>query len=185
MAAIRRHGPEVSVDEMAAAAAVSKPVLYSEFGDKCGIAEAIAVELTARSERRVLGAMADSGAADMTAALRLAIEGFIDLVTDEPEVYRFIVRSIRSTDLGLLDNSLVRTLQTRFEQMARVLVPEGDPALLRVIAHATFGFMVAAVESWLASPEPPRDELVERLATVLASGFVAVRDGRAPVTGRG
>jgi hypothetical protein len=54
-----------------------------------------------------------------------------------------------------------------------------------VIAHATFGFMVAAVESWLASPEPPRDELVERLATVLARGFEAVRDEAGPATGRG
>jgi len=184
MVAIRLHGPEVSVDEMATAAEVSKPVLYSEFGDKSGIAEAIAVELTERSERRILGALAGSGSVDMTAALRLAIDGFIDLVTDEPEIYQFIVRSIRATDRGLLDNSLVRTLQARFEQVAAVLVPDGDPALLRVIAHATFGFMVAAVESWLASPEPPRDELVERLATVLARGFEAVRDEGGLATGR-
>jgi AcrR family transcriptional regulator len=169
---------------MATAAQVSKPVLYSEFGDKSGIAEAIAVELTARSERRVLGALAGPGSVDMTEALRLAIDGFIDLVTDEPEIYQFIVRSIRTTDRGLLDNSLVRTLQARFELVAAVLVPDGDPALLRVIAHATFGFMVAAVESWLASPEPPRAELVERLATVLARGFEAVRDEGGPATGR-
>jgi AcrR family transcriptional regulator len=164
---------------------VSKPVLYSEFGDKHGIAEAIAVELTERSERRVLSAWSASGSVDMTAALRLAIDGFIDLVTDEPEVYRFIVRSVRATDRGLLDNSLVRTLQGRFEQVATVLVPDGDPSLLRVIAHATFGFMVAAVESWLADPVPPRGELVERLATVLARGFDAVRDPGGPATDRG
>ena len=51
IAAIRRVGPDASVDEMAAEAGVCKPVLYAEFGDKYGIADAIAVEIVERSER--------------------------------------------------------------------------------------------------------------------------------------
>jgi AcrR family transcriptional regulator len=174
MAAIRRGGPDVSVDEMAAAAEVSKPVLYAEFGDKYGIGEAIAVELTQRSERVLMDSLATTGSLEVTTALRLGVTGFIDIVTNEPEIYQFIVRSIRSNDRGLLDNSLVRSLQARFELVAGLLAPDADPALLRVIAHGTFGFMVAAVESWLASQAPPRDELVENLVTVLANGFHAV-----------
>ncbi len=174
MAAIRRVGPEASVDEMAAEAEVSKPVLYAEFGDKYGIGEAIAVELTRRSERVLMESLSAEGTLEMTVALRLGVNGFIDIVTDEPEIYRFIVRSIRSNDRGLLDNSLVRSLQARFELVAGLLAPDADPALLRVIAHGTFGFMVASVESWLTSQQPPRDVLVESLVTVLANGFHAV-----------
>ena len=59
MGAIRVHGPDVSVDDMAAAAGVSKPVLYGEFGDKVGIGEAIAVELGERGERVVIEGPAD------------------------------------------------------------------------------------------------------------------------------
>jgi AcrR family transcriptional regulator len=180
MAAIRHTGPDASVEEMAAAAGVSKPVLYAEFGDKHGIGEAIAVELAERSERRMMEALAASDTLEMATALRHAIDGFIDLVADEPEIYRFIVRSIRSADQGLLDNSLVRTLQARFELAAGVLVPGGDPAVTRILAHATFGFMVAAVESWQGAGRPPRDELVQSLVTVLASGFEAVASGAAP-----
>src|SRR3954451_2832852 len=57
MAAIREHGPDVSVDDMPAPAGVSKPVLYATFGDKVGIGEAIAVELGARGERDVIDEM--------------------------------------------------------------------------------------------------------------------------------
>jgi hypothetical protein len=121
----------------------------------------------------------------METALRHAIDGFIDLVADEPEIYRFIVRSIRSSDMGLLDNSLVRALQARFALVAGVLVPDGDPAVIRVLAHATFGFMVAAVESWQGAGRPPRDDLVQSLVTVLASGFEAVAGSPATATGLG
>jgi len=174
MAAIRRAGPDVSVDEMAAEAEVSKPVLYATFGDKYGIGEAIAVELTERSERRILESLSATGTLEVKPALTVAVDGFIDLITNEPEVYRFIARSIRSHDRGLLDNSLVRALQARFELVAGMLAPDADPDLVRVIAHGTFGFMLAAVESWVASPAPPREELVENLVAVLANGFHAV-----------
>ncbi len=173
MAAIRRAGPDVSVDEMAAEAEVSKPVLYAEFGDKYGIGEAIAVELTERGERRLMASISETGVPEMTVALRFGVNAFIDIVTDEPEIYRFIARSIRSNDRGLFDNSLVRALQARFELVANVLAPEVDSDLLRVIAHGTFGFMIASVESWLLTPTPPRDELVESLVTILAKGFQA------------
>ncbi len=174
MAAIRRAGPDVSVDEMAAEAEVSKPVLYAEFGDKFGIGEAIAVELTARSERILLDSMAADGTLQMTTTLRYGVERFIDIVVNEPEIYQFIVRSIRGNDRGLLDNSLVRSLQAHFELVAGVLAPDTDSALVRVIAHGTLGFMVASVESWLVSQAPPREEVVESLVAVLANGFHAV-----------
>ena len=176
IAAIRRIGPDASVDEMAAEAGVSKPVLYAEFGDKYGIADAIAVEIVERSERDLMGEIARTGAVEMTTALRLGVEGFFDIVTGEPAIYGFIFRSIRSNDKGLLDNALVRSLQARFELVASVLVPNADPDLLRVMAHGTFGFMIGAIESWLTAQTPPRDELVDNIVLVLANGLQAVSD---------
>ena len=42
--AIRRVGPKASMDEIAAEAGITKPILYSHFGDKAGL-------VTARAER--------------------------------------------------------------------------------------------------------------------------------------
>lgn len=173
MDAIRAHGPDVSVDDMAAAAGVSKPVLYAEFGDKVGIGEAIAVVLGERGEREVIEEMSRGGRLEMRAALSAAINRFMDIVIDEPEIYAFILRSIRTSDKGLLDNALIRTLEGRFQQVAAVLVPAADPDLVDVIAAGTFGFILASVESWRETGRPDRREVVDQLATVLVAGFAA------------
>jgi AcrR family transcriptional regulator len=178
MDAIRSHGPDVSVDDIAAVAGVSKPVLYAEFGDKVGIGEAIAVVLGERGERVVVEEMSKGGRLEMRAALTVAVNRFIDIVIDEPEIYAFILRSIRTSDKGLLDNALIRTLEGRFQQVAAVLEPTADPDLVNVMAAGTFGFILASVESWRETGRPPRDELVDQLATVLVAGFAAA--GAAP-----
>jgi AcrR family transcriptional regulator len=177
MAAIRRGGSDTSVDDMATAAGVSKPVLYAAFGDKNGIAEAIAVELVDRAQRDLLRRLGADEAIDIPVAVRVAIDSFVGTVDAEREIYGFIVRSIRTNDRGLLDNALVRSLEARFEQYATVLAPGIEPALLTIVTHGTFGFMVASVESWLVSRQPPRDELVDHLVAVFLAGFAAVATG--------
>ena len=173
MAAIRAHGPDVSVDEIATEAGVSKPVLYAEFGDKVGIGEAIAVELGDRGERVVVEEISRAGGLEMRRALTVAINRFIDIVIDEPEIYAFILRSIRTSDKGLLDNALIRTLEGRFQQLAKVLAPDADPDLVHVVAAGTFGFILASVESWRDTERPERGVLVDHLASILVQGFAA------------
>ncbi|HEX4867150.1 MAG TPA: TetR/AcrR family transcriptional regulator [Acidimicrobiales bacterium] len=176
-AAVRRHGPDASVEEMAAEAGVSKPVLYAEFGDKYGIADAMAVELVEQGERALMGRLADDPELGLTEALRLAVEGFFDVVTADPAVYGFIFRSIRREDRGLLDNALMRSLQARFEMVAGVLVPGADADVVRVLAHGTFGFIISAIESWSVPRRPPREEAIGYIVTVLASGLLAASGG--------
>jgi AcrR family transcriptional regulator len=174
MAAVRSTGADTSVDDMAAAAGVSKPVLYASFGDKHGIAEALAVELVDRSQQALLDELASGRAVDIPAAVRVAVDSFVRLIEAEPQLYAFIVRSIRTNDRGVLDNALVRSLQVRFEQYGPVLAPGADPALLTIVTHGTFGFMVGAVESWLVSRRPDRDQLVDQLVEVLLAAFATI-----------
>src|SRR5581483_949637 len=51
IACVRGRGPHVSVDELARASGVAKPVLYDVFGDRRGIAAAVAGELADMIER--------------------------------------------------------------------------------------------------------------------------------------
>jgi len=175
--AVRRSGADTSVEEMAVQAGVSKPVLYAEFGDKNGIADAMAVALVEQGERELFARLAQDGHLELEVALRLAVEGFFDIVAADPGVYGFIFRSIRSNDRGLLDNALIRSLQNRFEVVAGVLAPGADPDVVRLLAHGTFGFILSAIESWITRQAPARDDAVDVIVVVLASGLLAARDG--------
>lgn len=174
MAAIREHGPDVSIDELAAAAGVSKPVLYDEFGGKLGIADAIAVELAERVERKVLADLVAGGGFDLPSAVRAVVDGLVTLITDEPALYSFLVRSIRSSDRGFLDNALVRVIHERAGVVLGALAPTVAADHVAVLTDGVFGFLFAAVESWQATKQPPKDELVATLAAVIGEGFKAV-----------
>ncbi|HEY3843009.1 MAG TPA: TetR/AcrR family transcriptional regulator [Acidimicrobiales bacterium] len=174
MAAIRLHGPGASVDDIAGHAGVSKPVLYAEFGDKAGIAEAIALERAEQTERALIAELAASHSLDAGMAVRAAVDSLIALVLDEPEVYAFIVRSMRAGDHGILDNALVRTLHARVSILTDLLAPRADQALLSVVTYGLFGFIFAAVESWQAGQEPSQEVLVDTIVTLVQSGFAAV-----------
>ncbi|HEY1831013.1 MAG TPA: TetR/AcrR family transcriptional regulator [Acidimicrobiales bacterium] len=171
MVAIRRHGPSVSVDEIAAEAGVSKPVIYAEFGDKAGIADAIALERAEQVERTLIEELAARHTLDTAIAVRLAVNALIGVVVDEPEIYAFIVRSVRAADTGLLDNALVRTLHARVGILTSLLAPQGDKALISAVTHGLFGFIFMAVESWQISRTPSQEELVDTIVTLVQHGF--------------
>jgi AcrR family transcriptional regulator len=174
MNAIRRGGPELSIDELAAAAGVSKPVLYDEFGDKLGLADAVAVVLAEHFQNKVLAALAAAPELDVGIGVRAAVGALITLISDEPALYAFLARSLRQSDRGFLDNALVRVMHERATLLVRLAAPEVDLDTLAVLTDGLFGFMFAAVESWHGTGRPAREDLIEMLARQIQSGVQAV-----------
>lgn len=172
MQTLRERGPDVSMDDLARGAGVSKPVLYTEFGDKRGVADAIAVALAHRLEARAAADLADQ-AMEIPAVVRAAISALIHLIDTEPELYAFVVRAIRTGDRGLLDNGLVQVIQERLAVLMALLLPGLDTARLRALSDGLFGFGFAAVESWTTSRELSRDELIDALSVVVQGGIEA------------
>ncbi len=180
MAAIRLNGADVSLVDMAKAAGVSKPVLYSEFGDKQGVADAIAVALVTRVEAdivtRVVGdlnletALTD-GAVNPRRAITEMVRVLIDLIDDEPDVYKFIIRSLRANDRGFLDNALVRVIHERSVFFLRFFSADVEPADVEVVVDAAFGMILGAVESWQSNRAVPKDRLIELLSGAIYAGL--------------
>lgn len=174
MDAIRAGGPDLSIDDLAAAAGVSKPVLYDEFGGKLGIADAIAVVLAEQVEREVVGVVLGAGELDVDVAVRAIVEGLVTLIDGEPALYAFLVRSIRSSDRGFLDNALVRVVHERAAVLVGAIAPGVSAAQVEVLTDGVFGFLFGAVESWQASRRLDKETLIETLAVVIGEGFRAV-----------
>ncbi|HEY1650887.1 MAG TPA: TetR/AcrR family transcriptional regulator [Acidimicrobiales bacterium] len=174
MAAIRFHGSSVSVENIAAQAGVSKPVIYAEFGDKAGIADALALARAQQMERALIAQLADKEPLDTSTAVQLGASAFIGLLVDEPEIYGFIVRSMRDSDRGVLDNPLVRTLHDRVGMLISLLAPDADKAMVSVVTDGMFGFIFAMVESWQVSREPSQEEVVRMIVTLVQQGFTTI-----------
>ncbi len=176
MQGVRDRGPDISIDDLAAAAGVSKPVLYDEFGGKLGIADAIALVLAEDLEFVVLDELRANEGFDVDVAIQSAIDSLIDIIVREPELYAFLVRSIRVSDRGFLDNALVRVVRDRATMVIGLVSPDAPAAHVAVLTDGLFGFVFAAVESWQETHEPDRDELVRTLTTIIRRGVQAVAD---------
>lgn len=176
MQGIRDRGADISIDDLARAAGVSKPVLYDEFGGKLGIADAIALVLAEDLELSVLDEIATAAQFDVDSTIGSIIDSLVGIIVREPELYAFIVRSIRVSDRGFLDNALVRVVRDRATMIVGLVAPDAPPARVAVLTDGLFGFVFAAVESWQETRRPDREELVRVISTIIRRGVQAVAE---------
>jgi len=101
--AIRRGGPGVSLERIAARAGVTKPVLFSHVGDRRALVDALAARLLGRIEAsaQAAAAAAAPGRASLEAVLRAGLE----TMADDRHVYAFV------NGAGAGDTTLASTLE--------------------------------------------------------------------------
>ena len=133
---------EVSTPELAAAAGVTRGALYHHFKDKQGLFLAVVNAVEADVTARLGASVAASGASDPAAALRAAVDAWLD-ACEEPEVRRVLLvdapavlgwAMLRDVALehGLgLTEALLQAAMT-----ARRLAPQPVPPLAHVLIGA-------------------------------------------------
>jgi AcrR family transcriptional regulator len=173
---IRRLGAAASMDELAAEAGLTKPILYASFGDRAGLAEALAERYVNQVAMRLAGSLIpDRSPREM---LHDAFDAFVGFVDEEPTVYQFLVReAVNATASGKtvsiarlrifdsLGALITAALAHQLRQYGR------DPALAEPIAFATMGMVFSAAEWWLDRRTISRADLVDLLTDLTWSGL--------------
>ena len=174
--AVRAGGADLSLDDLAAAAGVSKPVLYDTFGGRAGLADAVAVVLAAQVEAAVLERVG-GGEVVLDDILHAIIATLVELIDRDTAVYAFVVRTLRSDERRFLDNALVRVLHDRATMLVRTFAPDISDTDLHLLVDGVYGFVWATVESWQEERAVDREHVVQLLSGVIRAGLRAATRG--------
>ncbi|HLM63723.1 MAG TPA: TetR family transcriptional regulator [Acidimicrobiales bacterium] len=169
--AIRRIGPQASMDELAAEAGITKPILYSHFGDKAGLAGA----LTERVAAELGEAISDSleRVQHPEQVVSSTIDAFCSFIETETELYHFLWHTAL-TQGGDADpkmmmvgfaNQIAYALGSALRQVG------ADSGAAEPWSYAIVGMTLTAGEWWLRRRSMSRDDLVAYLTQLLWGGL--------------
>src|SRR5689334_12075738 len=167
---IRKHGPSASMDQLAAEAGITKPILYRHFGDRAGLVEQIAKRF-ADSLLSDLQAALGQTTPEPRTILSSTIDAFLGFIEREPSLYRFLVhnRDVDAADftgfLAEISSRVALVIGEQFRARGR------DSGGAEPIAHGVVAFVYAAGDFWIERPTMPRAQLVTYLTEFLWEGF--------------
>src|SRR4051794_37120379 len=179
---VLRDGPQASMNAIAAAAGITKPILYRHFGDKGGLYAALAT----RHTDRLLAVLQDALATKGTPRERVArtVEAYLQAIEDEPQVYRFLVHSDEIAQTAAVAGQVQSFLARLSELLATGIATElGMPrGALRaeVWARAIVGMVQRVGDWWIDTGSPQRAQVVAELTDLLWGAYAdaAARDAR-------
>jgi AcrR family transcriptional regulator len=174
--AVRAAGPDFAVDDVARSAGVSKTVIYRYFSDKDELINAVLERIsTAILLPRLLGELAVERSDDR-AGLHAMIAAFVQLIDDEPALYRFAYaqagRSGRADLVAATEHEIAEALgRVMVERLVRAGRP-AEPAM--TWAYGVVGMVQLAAHWWSGTRTVTPDELVEQLTDLAHGGLGAL-----------
>ena len=173
--AIRAHGAEVGMSQVAAQARTSKTVVYRHFADKNDLYLAVCEWVSAVLVGQLQTAMRET-ADEPRRTLEAGIDAYLALIEADPEVYRYVMRPPKLdrpagedpvADLcTVIGDHVSEIISTELRRQER------DPSPALTWGHALVGMVRAAADQWLgARPDIDRETLAAQLADLAWSGL--------------
>jgi AcrR family transcriptional regulator len=172
MEAIRARGAGVGMDDIAAQAGVSKPILYRHFADRADLWLAIG--------RRVTDELLAAIAAELTLdrppreTIATAIDTYLAIIEHDTEIYRFLVHG-SFADRGMSSDLVHAHMALMAAEVARVMGDRlrdagVDSGGAEPWAHGIVGMVQSAADWWIDQRSMSRAALVAYLTAIIAGG---------------
>jgi len=160
-----------SVEEIAARADVSKPVVYEHFGGKEGM-YAVIVDREVQSLLGALtGALSTRGhPKQLVQRAALALLGYIE---DSPDGFRILVRDSPVAQASGTFSSLIGDVATQVEGLlAAQFKKRGlDPAVAPIYSQMLVGMVALTGQHWAEVREPPKQVVAAHLVNLAWNGL--------------
>ncbi len=169
IALVRRDGPFVSMDQIAAECGITKPIIYRHFGDREGLLLEMAMRFVDELVAALLPLTTDQGT--VRDLLITAIDAYLALIERDTNLYRFLsdqVGSHRDLLARLIAEQIAIVIEQRLERAG--LPTDGA----RPWAYGLVGMVHFAGDWWSEDKAIPREELVDRLSLLLWDGLASL-----------
>ena len=165
---IRAQGPSVSMDAIAAAGGVTKPIIYRHFVDRAGLVQAIAERFVADllDELRTALVRSDDG----RTLLADTIDAYLRFLEREPNVYRFLQH--QTPHVTGFAHQIAREIALVLGERLRAAGVDSGAA--EPWAHGLVGMTHLAGDWWVERQTMPRERLVEYLLALAWEGLSSV-----------
>jgi len=167
---IRRDGADASMNDIAAEAGITKPILYQHFSSKAGLAAALADRFLADLGARLAPVLAAGVPA--TDAIPQGISVFVRFATAEPALFRFLTEGAagagRETGELPMVTALADVVGTYLADATGV---PASNVRTRTWAIAIMGMVITAVAWWSDEVGTDRDALISDLSDLVLSGI--------------
>lgn len=168
--ALDTHGPDLGMEDVAAEAGVTKPVLYRHFDDKADLYVALGQRGTEILFQRLIPAI-NSELAPVP-RIRMALDAFFSVIEEHPNLYRLLARGglqekvVVKSDVVAEDKELIATALTAllgdYMRMFNM-----DSGAAEPWAHGIVGMVQSTGEWWLDRRSMGRDSVVEYLTQII------------------
>jgi AcrR family transcriptional regulator len=169
---IRRQGADVTMEEMATAGGITKPILYRHFVDRDGLVSAVTEQALLEIGPILDGKLGEALSDDAPDAIGATIDAFFEYVEREPELYRFIVENDARRGNPATVAFTERIAQRVAETLARRLVDHGrDSAPAAIWGRAIVGMVQNTAAWWIGGADVSRREAVDALVDLVWRGM--------------
>ncbi len=179
MDVIRQGGADATMEEMASAGGISKPILYRHFTDRDGLVSAITeyalTELGRILDQRLDEARSSDGKWRNT--VRATIDAFFEYIERDPELYRFVVdhdaRQGSQATHAFTEQVALHVAAAIEQGLKRAGL---DTAPAEVWGRAIVGMVQTTGDWWIAGAPISRAEAVESLTNLAWAGIRGPHD---------
>lgn len=172
MDVIRRGGADATMEEMASAGGISKPILYRHFTDREGLVSAITEHALGVLGRIIDKKLEDVRTGNWRDTVRATIAAFFEYVEREPQLYRFVIEHDARQGSAATHAFTEKMAEHVASAIADGLNGVGlDTAPAEVWGRAIIGMVQSVGDWWVVGGTTSRADVVDSLTDLAWGGI--------------